>query len=749
MAGRYKFVLFLCAAVAFVLTFNLASNAEAKRTLITQKIDETKLVALRGNTRPEVTALTDRGPVSADFDMGHMWLLLRRPSELQQALNQYTADLEIRNSPNFHKFLNAQQFGQRFGLAQQDINTITSWLESHGFKVNLTYPNGLVIDFSGSAAQIEEAFHTQIHYIEAGGVQYIANVSDPRIPAALANAVAGPVKLNSFMPHPLSLPVTPSHIDIAGGEEPNGNQAEQPDYTVSASSHLVVPGDLATIYNLNPLFKAGYTGQGQTIAVLEDTNLFNCNPTNSPGACTSTSDWARFRTVLGLGKYSQGSLVQLNPPPPTGPNNCASPGINSDDSEAALDVEWSSSAAPNAAIQNLACADTETLFGGQIALQNVLNGSSTGYPTVVSISYGESEVQNGEISNQSFNDLYQQAVTQGVAIFVSSGDEGAASSNADQRFATFGITVSGLTSTPYNVSVGGTDFGDTYAGTVSTYWNMYNNVFYASAKSYIPEIPWNDSCASVLIANKVTGSMLTYGSSGFCNKASRSYITTASGSGGPSNCATGLSPGDTNGDGGTGYVGGTCAGYPKPSWQSVLGNPSDGVRDIPDVSLFAANGVWGHYYVACISSGRSSCAGAPSTWPGFGGTSISSPIMAGIQALVSEYTGSRWGNPNVTYYALATTEYGGTGNASCNSTLGNGASESCTFYDVTLGDMDVPCQAYMGTLYNCYLPSGTYGVLSTSNSAYQPAYTSTTGWDFATGIGTVNAYNLVMNWPAP
>jgi hypothetical protein len=167
------------------------------------------------------------------------------------------------------------------------------------------------------------------------------------------------------------------------------------------------------------------------------------------------------------------------------------------------------------------------------------------------------------------------------------------------------------------------------------------------------------------------------------------------------------------------------------------------VRDIPDVSLFAANGVWNHYYVVCWSRtgyGGIACTGDPSEWPGGGGTSFASPIMAGIQALVNQYTGSRQGNPNPTYYSLAKTEYGSSGDASCNSTLGNGVAGSCIFYDVTEGDMDVPCT---GT-NECYTPSGTYGVLSTSNSAYQPAYGTQTGWDFATGIGTVNAYNLVM-----
>src|SRR5208282_721712 len=221
----------------------------------------------------------------------------------------------------------------------------------------------------------------------------------------------------------------------------------------------------------------------------------------------------------------------------------------------------------------------------------------------------------------------------------------------------------------------------------------------------------------------------------------------------PSGCATGAPAVNS-------VVGGTCAGWPKPSWQSVFGNPSDGVRDTPDVSLFAANGVWYHFYVFCWSdtaNGGSSCAGDPDpvngSWSGAGGTSFASPIMAGFQALINQKAGTRQGNPNPTYYQLAATEYGPAGDSSCNSSNGNTVSTTCIFYDVTLGDMDMNCLYLDSTdIFNCYDPVGTFangyiGVLSTDNNSYKPAYAATTGWDFATGIGSVNVANLVNNWP--
>jgi hypothetical protein len=221
---------------------------------------------------------------------------------------------------------------------------------------------------------------------------------------------------------------------------------------------------------------------------------------------------------------------------------------------------------------------------------------------------------------------------------------------------------------------------------------------------------------------------------------------------------------------------GTCKGQPKPSWQgsttvgtasTVLGNPADGVRDIPDVSLFAANGVWGHFLVICytdVSGGGEACTlpiqpanTSGASWSGVGGTSASSPMMAGIQTLVNQYVGTTTngngalqGNPNYVYYNLANQEYGASGSTACNSTLGNGIGASCVFNDVTLGDMNVPCRkdGTTGT-FNCYDSTGTgitNGVGSVTNTAYSPTYGTTTGWDFPTGIGSVNAYNLATNW---
>jgi subtilase family serine protease len=700
MRSLHRSVLFLTCA-SFLA-------AQSRPALIGGAIDESRRHSFAGNTRPEATPENDAGAVAGDFPMEHMILQLARSAADEQAVKEYIDSLHDPASPNYHRWMTPSEFGAAWGAPEADRAAIAQWLESHGFTVNSIAPGGMTMDFSGTAAQVREAFHTEVHYLDVNGVRHVANMSDPDIPEALAPAVAGIVSLHDFSPRPLKRP----HADYT--------------YTSGKTTYqAVTPGDLAAIYDLNPLFSEGITGQGQTIAVIEDSDLYK------------SSDWTTFRSTFGLTKYTSGSLTSVHPAPPSGANNCAAPGVVAgDDGEAILDAEWASAAAPNAAIEVAACANTRTTFGGLIALQNLVNAKT--HPSIVSISYGECEAENGAASNAAFSSVYQQAVAEGISVFVAAGDEGAASCDAGAQGATHGIGVSAWASTPYNVAVGGTDFGDTFAGTNNAYWSSSNSSTFASALAYIPEIPWNDSCASGLLAEHF-GYSTVYGSAGFCGSSTAKndgFLEVAAGSGGPSGCATGAPAS-------TGVVGGTCKGYAKPSWQAGTGVPTDGVRDIPDVSLFAANGIWGHYYVDCwsdVRNGGASCAGAPSTWDGGGGTSYSSPIFAGIQALVNQKYGAQ-GNPNPVYYKLAAV--------------------SGVFHNVTLGDIDVNC----GGATACYgatqttqtaggrgsrggsLSTVSYnGALSTSATSLAPAYNAGAGWNFAAGLGSVDVFNLVTHW---
>jgi len=313
---------------------------------VVQAVDESSRIALTGNVRPEARPENDRGRVADSVPMEHMLLQLKRSPERETALQQFLDELQTKSSSNFHQWLTAQEFGARYGVDQFDLNAVTAWLKSQGFRINVVYPSGMLIDFSGSAGQVRNAFQTEIHHLAVQGEMHIGNMNEPRIPVALTPVVSGVVSLHDFRPHPM-----------------HRLRKAHPEFTFTDIygnlNYVVVPADLATIYNLNPLFTAGISGQGQSIALIEDTDVF------------SASDWNTFRSTLGLSAYSDASFSSVHPAPSSGSNNCALPGVIApDDAEAILDAEWATAAAPSAAIQMASCANTDTTFGGLIALQN-------------------------------------------------------------------------------------------------------------------------------------------------------------------------------------------------------------------------------------------------------------------------------------------------------------------------------------------------------------------------------------------
>jgi subtilase family serine protease len=673
---------------------------------IVDTIDETQLVSLPGHTHPLAIAKFDQGPVPDSLPLEHMFLELRRSPEQEERLERALREIQDPHSARYHSWLKAEELGTKFGPAQQDIETVVRWLEQQGLQVNRVSRNGLTIDVSATAGQVRQIFHAQIHNYLVNGKRHIANAGDPQIPAAMAPVVVGFVALHDFMPKPAVRKPTVNFSFACNGCPDGFNGIQFYDES---------PADLATIYNVTPLYTAStpITGKGQTVVVLEDTDV---NP----------ADVATFRTAFRLSSYS-GAFVQIHPGA-----GCTDPGTNAGELEAALDAEWAGAVAPDASVQLASCADTATNFGGFLAAQNLLDLANP--PYIMSLSYGECETVEGPSGNAYLNGLWQQAAIEGVSVFVSAGDGGAAGcDNADApapNLAKAGIAANSLASTPYDVATGGTDFLDTAEGTNSTYWSTTNTSSGESAKSYVPEMTWNDSCAgSVLYAFEGYSSGVAYCNSIFGSR----YLDLGAAAGAPS------------------FV------YAKPYWQTnVVGIPNDGVRDLPDVSLFASNGFWSHAVLFCMSDAAQGGAPCDYTNPAdalsnsAGGTSFTAPQFASIQALINQKAGAPQGNPDPVFYSLARSEYGNaddpdnTNLSACNASQGNAVSSSCVFHDVTTGNIAEPCY---GT-NNCYAPPpAVYGVLSTSDTSLLEAYPATTGWDFATGLGSVNVTNLVNSWP--
>jgi subtilase family serine protease len=665
-------------------------------------IDESKLVALAGNTHPLAIPKYDQGAVPDSFPMEHMYLSLRRNPEQQAALEKLVINLQDRNSAQYHHWLTADELGGNYGPAQEDIDRIVGWLSDHGFTVNNVSKSRVTIDISGTAGEVRSAFHTEMHKYNVNGEEHIANASDPEIPASLAPLVAAFNSLNDFRPKPASHRPKQNFSFRCSGCPDGFNGTEQYDEA---------PPDLAKIYNVTPLYKGKnpITGKGQTIAVLEDTDMLS-------------HDVATFRTVFGLSSYS-GTFQQIHPG-----TGCTDPGRNSDEFEAALDSEWASAVAPDADVELASCADTQTNFGGFIAMQGLLDSDNP--PPIISISYGECEPYLGPGGNQYISGLYLQAALEGVSVFVAAGDGEMCYFDGTDMDATAGIQVNGFASTPYNLAAGGTDFLDTAENQNVVYWSKTNSATKESAKSYVPEMTWNESCASSVLYDSFG---FTSGLD-FCNSVDGSgFLDIIAASGGPSIV------------------------YRKPYWQkNIYGNPKDAARDLPDVSLFSSAGFWDHAVLLCMSDTAEG--GLPCNYSdpkatfynSGGGTSFVAPQLASIQALINQKTGARQGNPAPIYYDLARAEYGtasspdSSGLGSCNSSLGNAVSPLCGFYDITVGNNDLPCY---GT-NNCFGSTGlTYGVLSVSDTKLEIAYPAQTGWDFATGLGSINVTNIVNKWP--
>ncbi len=697
------------------------------RPRVTQALDDTKLVRLQGNVHPLARPEFDQGVLDDAQPATRALILLQRSPEQETALRQLLDDQQNKSSANYHAWLTPEQFGRQFGPADSDVQAVTQWLTTHGFQNIKVGAGKTAIEFSGNVGQMREAFHTDIHKFQIRGETRNANVSDPQIPAALAPVISGVVGLTNFRPR--------AHVHHVGTFRKTRATGEvKPLFTFAGCGasgtqpcFAVGPGDLAKIYNIPATVKGAVPGAGQTIAVVNDSNI-------------NVKDVTDYRSIFGLSTTATftSANVIINGP---------DPGVTGDEEEADLDTQVASAVAPGAQVLLVITEQPDSGVGAAGVDLSVLYTINNNLAPVVSKSFGACEAFEGTSGNQLENALWEQASAQGITGLVSAGDNGSAAcdpaSNNFLDVATFGLAVSGDASTPFNIAVGGTDFNSSLPGYATTFWGPNAASTQTSALGYVPEITWNESCASGGIS-ACTAAIINNDSAGL----SFTGPDLVAGAGGASNCSNSTSA--------NGFI--TCnSGYPKPSWQTGTGVPSDGARDIPDVSLFASNGVNGSFYIVCeqdantgSGSSISSCdLNSPfNDFQGVGGTSASSPAFAAIMALVNQQTGQRQGNANYVLYSLASKP-----GATCTSAPSPGA--SCIFYDIPAGSNNsVAC---LGGSFDCSNTSSAanqYGILAVSNSngvpvnPITPAFNTTAGYDLATGLGSVNVANLLTNWAA-
>ncbi len=535
-------------------------------------INEHDVLTLLGNTPRAADPGRVIGGVPPETTLRRMVLVLKPDAAREQALEDFAEAQQQPNSPHFHHWLTPQEYGQRFGATDAELALATRWLQTHGFVVEPVNAGRRMIVFSGTEGAVEDAFHVALRRYAINGEMHIANGEDPQIPRALANLVAGVLSLNDFrhasqiaQQRPISLP---TKIGAGYGSAGSGSGGTtrvprlHPLYT-QGTTHYLFPADFATIYDANPIYAQGISGAGSSIAIVGRSDV-------------SVSDFSEFRSFANL---SGGSTIAITL---DGPDPGVVPG---DQDEATFDIEWAGAVAPQAQIQYVEAASTATTDGVDLAAAYAVNHRIA---PVISVSYASCESAMGATELAFYGDLWMQAASEGISVFVAAGDAGAAGCNAGDDTSGSARAVNGMCSPIWSTCVGGTEFNE---GNY-TFWNPYNGQGSESALGYIPEEVWNESGAN----------------------------------GGSQLWASG---------------GGVSTVYAQPPWQAgIAGANGNGMRTVPDVALSTAlhDG-----YLGCVGGNWYVFSGTSVASPAFAG------IMALVD---QQQNGASQGSANPELYAM-------------------------------------------------------------------------------------------------
>jgi Pro-kumamolisin, activation domain len=613
---------------------------------VTQAVDTTKVRALANHVPSWANANNIVGALPADLKLDQMTLVLSRSLEQEQELAALMSAQQDPASKSYHHWLTPAEMGELFGLSQQDLSRVTTWLESQGLHVSWVSSSRTSIGFNGSAADVGKAFQTQVSYYRVNGVQRFSISSPPMIPEALVPVVKAVRGLYTIQEQPLHGAATARSVS--------------PRVTFG-SSHYIAPADFATIYDL----PSSLNGAGVTIGIVGRSR-------------TDFADFANFRALTGSAFQNPTEIIPtsyggLDPGPAlTSP---PAPGVSDEDQlEATLDVMRAGSVAPGA---DLLLVVASAASQGISADAEYLVDSDPVPVQVMTISFGNCESAAGPSGVAFWDGLFQQAAAEGISVFVSSGDSGA--SGCDAAFVTppANPQLNGpnfLCSSSYSTCVGGTEFNDT--GNPYQYWSSDNGSGLSSALSYIPEGAWNEPLDSE--------NMLQVAATG----------------------------------------GGVSTIIATPGWQAGTGVPTArSGRYTPDVA-FSASGHDG--YFGCFAAGGGNCVEGANGYEFeiFSGTSAAAPSMAGVAALLDQDQGGAVGSLNPRLYQMA-------------------ASVPTAFHDVTVPTSGVTnCNINTPSMCNNSIAG------ATSLTGGQAGFAVTTGYDEATGLGSLDAAAFVKNFVA-
>ena len=546
-------------ATWLVLPLCLLGIAHAQNDRITGPIDYYNTVSLPGHLNPLARAEFDRGTVAPDFLLRGMTLTVRRTAAQRAGSGSVTRRAAESGVRTVSSMVDARAVRRALRGRRDDLAALRQWLESEGFRIKAVARGRSFIRFDGTAQQVRTAFATEIHYYLAGGVKHYANAGEPSVPANVAPLVLAIRGLDDFGPHP-------HYVKYARPRTKAG-----PDYTYGGSNALA-PGDLYTIYDMTASYGWGWQGSGQTIVLVDASDV-------------TASDIALYRTSFGL----PATTVQTVQPD-------GDPGlVEGWQTEATLDLEIAGAAAPYA--QLLLDADLNVWNAVEDAIDNFRG-------QIVSMSFGECELYVGSGAAVANEAVAQQANAQGMTLVASAGDSGGAGCDADGSSTPVPLSPAAAVEMPASIpevtGVGGTEFNEG----IGSYWGTTNSASGGTAKSYIPEVVWNDIGAL-------------------------DNILWAGG-------------------------GGVSTLFTKPTWQTGTGVPADGHRDVPDVA-FTASGAHDGYVIA-MDGALSTAGSQPYT---IGGTSASAPLFAGIVAVLNSGTyDDSSGNINPMLYTIAAGSHG-------------------------------------------------------------------------------------------
>lgn len=429
---------------------------------IESAITSARRAVLAGSLRPLARSQFDAGAMPPSTPLHGISMTFSLSPAQQADLDSLLADQQNPASPFYHQWLTPAQFGARFGMSSADLAKVEAWLQQEGFHVDSVAPSRNRIRFSGTAAQVAAAFAAPMRYYQINGVRHFAPASALSLPAALAPAVAGIGNLDDFRPRP-------RFTRIPAGSNPH--------FTSSVSGNVFfAPGDIATAYDLGPLYSAGDNGAGQSIAIVGQSAI-------------ALSDIEAFQSAAGL-TVKDPLLILV---PGTGDSTVYS----SDEAESDLDVEWAGATAPGATI-DFVYVGSDQNYGEFDALTFAVHNDLA---PIISTSYGNCEAAESSLIS-TYEGVLKQAAAQGQTVTASGSDEGSTDCSGVTGLTTTqqeALAVDYPASSAYVSGIGGTEVpaADLTTGTGTGNWQAASGQdVLTSALKYIPETAWNDDSAT-------------------------------------------------------------------------------------------------------------------------------------------------------------------------------------------------------------------------------------------------------------